>query len=151
MRENIVDIIAYLMTELRSNHPINEHTVVRLNGKGYSQTEISTAFSWLADRAGVQEFIATAIEGTSDSIRILHEFEKMFIEIDVYGYILQLWQLGVLSHTQVEEVIEQSIATGQQPIELAAAKEIIGTILFNVEPYNRPERRIFLRPTDAIH
>jgi len=151
MRENIIDIIAYLMAELHSNHAINEKTVVTLSNQGYSQTEISTAFSWLADRATMQEFASIALEGNTSSFRILHEFEKMFISSEAFGYILLLWQLSVLNHDHVEEVIERCIATGQQPVEMSEVKGIIATLLFNAEPFSAPGRRVFLHPTDMIH
>lgn len=151
MRENIIDIIAYLMAELRSNHAINEKTVATLSNQGYSQTEISTAFSWLADRASMQEFTSVALEGSSSSFRILHEFEKMFLSPEVFGYILLLRQIGVLTHDHLEEVIERCIATGQQPIAMSEVKGIIATLLFSTEPFSAPGRRMFLHPTDMIH
>ena len=151
MRENIIDIIAYLMTELHSNHVINEKTVVALSDKGYSQTEISTAFSWLADRASMQEFANLAADDNTSSFRILHEFEKIFLSSEVYGYILLLWQLGVLTREQVEDVIDRCIATGQQPLSKNEAKEVIANLLFSAEPFSAPHRRVFLHPTDMIH
>jgi uncharacterized protein Smg (DUF494 family) len=150
MRENIVDIIAYLMAELHSNHAINEKTVATLSNQGYSQTEISTAFSWLADRASMKEFTSVSKDGGRYSFRILHDFEKMFVSSDVFGYLLLLQQLGILANDQLEEVIERCIATGQQPIELSDVKEIIAALLFSTDPYSAPGRRIFLHPTDMI-
>jgi uncharacterized protein Smg (DUF494 family) len=151
MQENIVEIIMYLMAELRNNHAINERTVHTLSKKGYSQTEISTAFSWVADRTTMRDFVTTALGGNPLSFRVLHEFEKMFISPEILGYLLQLTQLSVISHDQREEVIDQCIITGLQPIDLESVKSIVGDVLFGSATYTTPSRRIFLHPTDLIH
>jgi uncharacterized protein Smg (DUF494 family) len=151
MHEHIVEIIIYLMSELRNNHAINERTVHTLSKRGYSQTEISTAFSWVADRTSMRDFVSTALEGHPLSFRVLHEFEKMFISPEVLGYFVQLTQLGVISHDQREEIIDRCIISGLQPIDIAEAKKIVAEVLFSSATYTTPGRRIFLQPTDLIH
>lgn len=151
MQENIVEIIVYLMSELRNNHAINERTVHTLSKRGYSQTEISTAFSWVADRTTMRDFVSTALEGNPLSFRVLHEFEKMFISAEVLGYFVHLTQLSVISHDQREEIIDRCIVTGLQPIDLATVKKIVAEVLFSSSTYTTPGRRIFLHPTDVIH
>jgi uncharacterized protein Smg (DUF494 family) len=151
MQENIVEIIVYLMSELRNNHAINERTVHTLSKRGYSQTEISTAFSWVADRTSMRDFVSTALEGNPLSFRVLHEFEKMFISAEVLGYLVHLTQLSVISHDQREEIIDRCIVTGLQPIDLAIVKKIVAEVLFSSATYTTPGRRIFLHPTDVIH
>lgn len=151
MQENIVEIIIYLMSELRNNHAINERTVNTLSTRGYSQTEISTAFSWVADRTSMRDFVSTALEGNPLSFRVLHEFEKMFVSPEILGYFLQLMQLGVISHDQREEILDRCIISGMQPIDLTSAKKIVADVLFSSATYTTPSRRIFLHPSDAIH
>ncbi len=152
MQEHIVEIIVYLMSELRNNHAINERTVHSLSKKGYSQMEISTAFSWIVDRtASERDYLNSALEGNPFSFRVLHEFEKMFISSDVLGYLIQLTELGVIAHDQREEIIDRCIITGMQPIPLDAVKKIVGDVLFNAASIAAPSRRVFLQPSDVIH
>jgi uncharacterized protein Smg (DUF494 family) len=75
----------------------------------------------------------------------------MFISPDILGYLLQLTQLGVISHDQREEVIDRCIITGLQPIDLVSVKSIVADVLFSSTTYTTPSRRIFLHPTDLIH
>ncbi len=151
MYEKIVEIIAFLMSELNSNHSISETTFKDLSNQGYTDTEISAAFGWLADRSQIQEQLIESIDAQKHSFRILHEFEQMYISPEVYGYFLQLFQLDVLTHDQIETVIERCLMSGMQPVDMNTAKFSVGSILFNAGQYEVPSQRIFLNGTDTIH
>ncbi len=59
MQERIVEIILFLVSELKSNKQLNDVDVSLLTESGYTQTEISTAFSWLFERMSLgQELVA---------------------------------------------------------------------------------------------
>ena len=45
MQERIVEIILFLVSELKSNKQLNDVDVSLLTENGYTQSEISTAFS----------------------------------------------------------------------------------------------------------
>ena len=49
MKERIVEILIYIMSEMQGNKGITEIDVRDLKEKGYTQSEISAAFSWLYD------------------------------------------------------------------------------------------------------
>jgi uncharacterized protein Smg (DUF494 family) len=151
MHEKIVEIIVYLMTELRSNHPISETTVRDLSNQGYTPTEISAAFSWLADKASLQEHEREVVEAHPHSVRLLHEFEQMFISPEVYGYLLQLYQLSVVSHDQMEMIIERCMMSGMQPVDMDMAKSIVASLLFTSTMFDTPGQRLFLHASDTIH
>ncbi len=53
MHERIVEIILFLVNELKSNKQLSEVDVSLLSQNGYTQSEISTAFSWLFERMSV--------------------------------------------------------------------------------------------------
>jgi uncharacterized protein Smg (DUF494 family) len=95
MKEKIVEIIAYLMSELRNNTPLNEIDLTVLTNSGYTPTEISTAFSWLYEKVEVAEnFSAEVSRRSIYSHRVLHEAERLVITPDAYGYLLQLREIS---------------------------------------------------------
>ncbi len=49
-RERIIEIIFFLLNEIRDNTPLTDIDLKPLSTRGFSETEISTAFSWLIDR-----------------------------------------------------------------------------------------------------
>ena len=50
MYERIVEIITFVLSELKQNKKLSEIDLNVLQDRGYSSSEISTAFSWLVDK-----------------------------------------------------------------------------------------------------
>ena len=53
MNERVVEILIYIMSEIRRNRNVTTKLDIlsdSLIEKGYSESEISSAFSWLMDR-----------------------------------------------------------------------------------------------------
>lgn len=151
MYEKIVEIIVYLMTELHNNHTINESTLKSLSIQGYTETEISAAFSWIADRTGYSEQFLDKIEGSAHSFRHLHDYERQFITVEVYGYLLQLFQLGVLNHDQIETVVERIMVAGMQPVDMTTVRHIVAALLFQSGVVFGKSHRLFIQGNDSIH
>jgi len=53
MQERIVEIILFLINEMRSDKKLGDVDVNALTREGYTHSEISTAFSWLFDKIQV--------------------------------------------------------------------------------------------------
>ena len=49
MKEKVVEILLYLMSEIRDDKRLADIDLNDLQNRGYSQSEISAAFSWLFD------------------------------------------------------------------------------------------------------
>lgn len=132
MYERVVEIILFLMDELRSKKHLNEVDVSLLSRNGYTQSEISTAFSWLFDRIAVgREVLPQPEEG--HSFRILHDIERMVITPEAFGYLLQFHHLGLLRNADLEVVIEKLMAAGFASIGLPEMKSFVAGHLFDGE------------------
>jgi uncharacterized protein Smg (DUF494 family) len=151
MQERIVEIILFLINELRSQKKLAEVDVNSLTREGYTQTEISTAFSWLFER--IQAGPSTIQEGpdTSRSHRMLHDAEKMIISPDAHGYILQCRQLGLLTATDVETIIERIMTAGFSAVGLQEVKSLIAGLLFETENPLSAHGHFTLGSKDSIH
>jgi len=138
MNEKVVEILVYIMKEIRSTDQgmgkldlLSEELVQ----KGYTENEISSAFSWLFDRIkdNFDELLANTGPTLPSSFRVLHDVEKMIITPEAYGYLIQLKELGLLDATETEAIIDRALMLGTSRVTLEDMKAIVASSLFNPE------------------
>ena len=148
MQERIVEIILYLVSELRSNKRLSDVDVSSLTRDGYTQSEISSAFSWLFERLSLGKSMSDVTSGASTSHRMLNDTEKMVVESQAYGYLIQCQQLGLFNNIDVETIIERIMMTGFTTIGLPEMKSFVAGYLFDMEGSNG---QVSLGMNDTIH
>ncbi|MDQ7053280.1 MAG: DUF494 family protein [candidate division KSB1 bacterium] len=141
MNERVVEILVYIMNHLRSKKGnLNQLELLSrdLLDRGYTENEISSAFSWLMERleAGYEEIIRQTAPASSFSFRVLHELEQMIILPEAYGYLLQMKALGLLDDFDVEQVIERAVMLGSSKVDMPAIKAIIASVLAQDLPFD---------------
>ncbi len=157
MNERVVEILAYIMTEMGGNQsqPDKLEIISRdLLQRGYSQHEISFAFSWLFERYNgeSEELMQNTGATLTASFRVLHEAERMVIAREAYGYLLQLKQLRLLNDIQIEFVIERAMMSGLHRVSEAEVKTLAAAALFNSESASANANPFFfLDETKTIH
>ncbi len=151
MQERIVEIILFLVNELKSNKQLSEVDVSFLTDNGYTPTEISTAFSWLFERLSIGQEIVSEERDTRLSHRVLHEAEKMIVTPEAYGYLLQCRELGLLSNADIETIIEKVMAAGFSTVGVAEMKSFVAGVLLDSDNQPGMSGRISLNSTDTIH
>ncbi|HAV22250.1 MAG: hypothetical protein A2X67_04495 [Ignavibacteria bacterium GWA2_55_11] len=151
MHERIVEILLLLMNELQANKQLGDIDVSSLARQGYTPTEISSAFSWLFDR--LQNPQTPALKaGKADPLshRMLHPAELSVLTPEGHGYLLQCHQLGLLSTSDMETVIERIMMAGFSSAGEEEVKSLIAGLLFDVDRTaggSVPS----LGPSDTIH
>jgi uncharacterized protein Smg (DUF494 family) len=148
MQERIVEIIIFLVSELRSNKRLGDVDVSSLTRDGYTQSEISSAFSWLFERLTLGKSMTDVTSGASTSHRMLNYTEKMIVESQAYGYLIQCQQLGLLNNIDVETIIERIMMAGFTSIGLPEMKSFVAGYLFDMENNNG---QVSLGMNDTIH
>jgi uncharacterized protein Smg (DUF494 family) len=148
MQERIVEIILYLVNALRSNKRLSEVDVSELTKDGYTQSEITSAFSWVFERLSIGQSVTGAEPAAQTSQRILHDVERMVINAEAYGYVLQCQQLGILSNADTETIIERVMVAGFTTVGLPEMKSFIAGFLFDNTGSNG---QISLTTNDTIH
>ena len=148
MKERIVEILIYIMSEMQTNKGIADIDFGDLREKGYSQSEISAAFSWLYDNIR-QNDIGVSHEGTpvAGSRRVLHEVEKQMLSTEAQGYLIQLRELDLLDDRDLELVIERVVLSGFEKLTPSELQELVASVLLvkagntsdttKSAPYNR--------------
>lgn len=152
MQEKIIEIIVYVINEMRHNKRLGEIDLRTLADRGYSQTEISTAFSWLFDKINFGENIFVEEQPNSPrSHRFLHEVEKMVISAEAYGYLIQLREIGLIDEADIETVIDRIMASGFAKVTLEEMKSVVATVMFDFDDSERIGSRLMLNSRDTIN
>ncbi|MEE9168179.1 MAG: DUF494 family protein [bacterium] len=135
MNERVVEILIYLMHEIRHNRK----NVDQMDGvskdlirQGYTENEINAAFSWLFERikSDTEEIIVNE-EAGSDSYRVLSDVEKLIVSPEAFGYAIQLRQLRLIDQTEFEQIIERAMMLGASSIGIEDVKSIVASLFFN--------------------
>ena len=152
MYEKIIEIIVYVIAELRQNKKINEIDLEKLKKLGYTKSEISTAFSWLVDRIEMSEnlLFANTCENCN-SFRVLHDVEKELFTDEALGELIQLQSLGIIKNEHIELLIERAIMMGADVIESEQVKNFVAQVVFNAHNNNFLNSRFMLAGNDTIN
>lgn len=152
MHERIIEIIVYLVNEMRNNKALGEIDVKALEEGGYTQAEIGAAFSWLFEKLAVSDQIGPRVERQVErSYRILHDVERMIITPEAQGYLIQLRELGILNDAMVETVIDRAMMSGYTNIGLEETRVIVASLVFEKDELKKFGNRIVSQSSDTIH
>ena len=132
MKEKVVEILVYIMSEIRENKRISDIDIKDLQSKGYTQSEISAAISWIYDniQPGEHDYRGP-IRAREGSRRIFHDAEKGVISTEAQGYLVQLHELGLLDDRDLELVIERAMLSGYEKLTVPELQEIVAAVLFS--------------------
>jgi uncharacterized protein Smg (DUF494 family) len=136
MNERVVEILVYIMNEMRGEKAAPNHLEIisrDLQRRGYTENEISSAFSWLYERYQNEneELLRHTGPMLPGSFRVLHDLERIVIAPEGYGYLLQLKHLGILDDVEIEQVIERAMMLGATRLSEDEIKSLVASALFN--------------------
>ena len=149
--EKIIEIIVYLLSEMKKNKQLGEIEVEQLSNLGYTQNEINTAFSWIYSKIYAGEKIFTDETVKSRSFRVLHDVEKNVITPEANGYLIQLRELGLITDMDIETIIDKIMLSAYNKIEVEDMKSYIAAYLLDLDDMNNSNRRIALNTNDTIN
>ena len=166
-RERIMEILVFLLAEMRSHKALTEIDLKPLSQRGFSENEISTAFSWLFDKIaltggfddspllfatpfGNPRSIDSSRPLADGSVRIYHDVESSVIGKDAHGYLLQVHALGLLSDTDMEFIIDRIMMAGVTNAPLDEVKELVASTVFDFDDSGRAHSRLMLNASDRV-
>ena len=152
MYERIIEIIVYMITELRVNSEISERSISELEDLGYSTSEISTALSWIADGVATNDnAFVKYLENSEHSFRVLNDIEKDLLTPEAWGELIQLTSLKILNIEHIEAIIERVTFLGIRKLDKAQLKSVVASIVFNEQVTNSPSNKWILDSFDTVH
>jgi len=154
MQERLIEIIVYLLGEFQQPQTNDNYKDLskELISKGYTESEINLAFSWIFNhmqqqQAGMEEDFRYA----PTSSRILHDVERLIITSEAYGYLLQMRHLQLLSDYDLEMVIERALSLGTSNITINDVKSLAASILFGSDVNSNSFDGFFFQGSNTIH
>ena len=151
MQDKIIEIIVYILSEIKNLKQINEIDLEGLTKVGYTENEINTAFAWLYSKINRGENIFKGKKESDKSKRFFHEAEKNTLTTEAMGYLMMLMELGLLSDDDEELILDKIFYSGLQKIELTELKSIIASLILDLENKSEKLDRLFLQNNDTIH
>jgi len=158
MKENVLDVLMYLFetyvdTEEEPEADQNELRL-ELSRAGFGDTEIDRALDWLDGLTDQQESLNYGNQ-TAHGTRIYNEFEHERLDSFCRGYVTYLEQIGILSPTQREILIDRLLALETTDIDVDQIKWVVLMVLFS-QPgqelaYARMEDLVFEETAGSIH
>jgi Smg protein len=123
-----------------------------LEKAGFADGDIARALDWLDSLTEGGHAVA---QTTARAMRIFSGQEQLRLDTDCRGYILYLENIGILSATQREIVIDRLLALEADDIDIEKVKWVVLMVLFSQpgqgEAYARMEDLVFEEPAEAVH
>jgi uncharacterized protein Smg (DUF494 family) len=146
----VMEIILFLVGEIRRNKQIGDIDLAKLSERGFTEIEVSTAFSWLFDKMAVSGKQSVASNPRSSAFRIYHELEQSFLSQEARGYLMQLRELELLKDSEMELLIDRLWFLGAADVGLEAVKEAAAELIFDFSDASRLDNRMMLNVTDRV-
>ena len=151
MQDKVVEIIVYILSEIKEINQLNDIDVNKLAEKGYSDSEINTAFAWIYSKLDEGELIFKDDSGETRSHRAFNKVEDKIFTVDAKGYLLLLRELGLLDDLDIDLVIEKVLLSGYRIINISELKKFITSIVLNSESKSDVLTRMILQNNDTIN
>jgi uncharacterized protein Smg (DUF494 family) len=152
MKDRVVEILVFLMSEMQENKSLHEVDLSELRDRGYTTSEISAAFSWLYEnsRTDRMESIRSGKAGAG-SRRIFHDAEKTVLSTPAQGYIIQLNELGLIDDREVEIVLDRAMSSGYAGLTVQEVRDLVAMVLFSGDRSTGGGGHSMLNNEDTIH
>jgi Smg protein len=158
MKESVLDILIHLFENFLDAEdepePSRDALKLELERAGYPEPEVERALTWLdglaEDRVG-----GLAESAAPRSMRVFNAHELSRLDTALRGYLLHLEQVGILSASQREVVIDRLLALETDDIDTEQMKWVVLMVLFSQpgqeQAYERMEDLVFEERPEAMH
>jgi len=157
MKESVLDILIHLFENFLEAEdepePSRDALKQELEQAGYPEREVERALEWLEGLADDQS--RSVSEPAMRSVRVFSGHETSRFDTAVRGYLLHLENIGILTSSQREVVIDRLLALDADDIEIEQVKWVVLMVLFSQpgqeQAYERMEDLVFEERRDAMH
>lgn len=157
MKENVFDVLMYLFENYLYDdepQPDRESLETELFDAGFQQVEIRKAFDWLDGLANSHNLPSDPMEGAR-SIRMYTDEEMTRLDAESRGFLLFLEQIGVLTPTSREVIIDRLVALEDDESDIDLVKWVTLMVLYNQpgqeEAFAWMENLLFEHPVHLVH
>lgn len=148
MYERILEIIAFILSELRLRKNFDDIDYNVLSKFGYSDTEINTAIAWVHQKIESKEILPAADIDDTKAIRFFNPDEVKFFSPEALGYLMLSVELGIISDEDREMILDRVVMSGYSKIEINEMKMIISALVLKS---NNPTNRLILNNNETVN
>ncbi len=135
MSNRIFEIVVYLIDYMQGDpgrFAATDELWEELEAQGYSDDEISSAYSWLLKRfdSSSQRFF-TSFPKEHSSNRILTVAERSQLTTEAHGFLVKLLNRNLINDEQFEAILDHVSAYGPKPATLDHIKVIATSVVFS--------------------
>jgi len=158
MKENVLDVLMYLFESYvgAEEEPEADQNELRdeLAIAGFGDTEIDRALRWLDGLTDHHETFHHNPQ-TTNGTRVYNDVETGRLDAGCRGFVSYLEQIGILSPTQREILIDRLLALETADIDIEQIKWVVLMVLFS-QPgqelaYARMEDLVFDETENSLH
>jgi uncharacterized protein Smg (DUF494 family) len=135
MRNRIFEIVVFLIDYMQGDAnrlAESDDLWATLEARGYSDDEISSAYSWLLKRfEAAPRHYYSEFPSIQSSRRILSPSERGQFTTEAYGFLIKLHDLSVMDNEQFEAIVDRVAAVGPMPATLEQIKMIVSSVVFS--------------------
>ena len=138
MTNNILDVLTFMFdilfesAEQDSAQEVDDDLLKsHLSDAGFDAVRIEKALNWLENIAALQNGSITAFDTTHNSMRIYNEFEKNKLDAKARGFIMFMENMGQLSASQREIVIDQVMSLEDSKLTIDDLKWVVMMVIGN--------------------
>ncbi len=152
----VMEIILFLVGEMRRNKQLGDIDLGKLAARGYTETEVSTAFSWLFDKMALSVSQSNVTDLSKHTklgnapFRIYHDLELSFLSAESRGYLIQLRELQLLKESEMELLIDRLWFLGSSEVRVEDIRDLAAAIIFDFDDSTRIGSRMMLNVTDRV-
>ena len=158
MNETVLDVLMYLFENFAEQEYEHAPDQVELRDEllqaGFGEFEVDRALAWLEELAS-NEAEPFASKPASRSVRVFSPLELARLDAECRGYLMYLEQIGILTASQREVVLERLMALDSRDIDVEQVKWVVLMVLFS-QPgqelaYARMEDLVFEENSGVVH
>ncbi len=134
MNDKMIEILIHLLGHLK-DHDLDSDSLNDFSDglitSGYDENEIIEVINWFMSKMNSRPVVSVDIlEQKSESIRVLHGYERLNISTETHGYLLKLKSLAVITAVQMEKVLDYLLLLAPYRVSDDELNEIVANVLF---------------------
>lgn len=142
MRERVLEIVILLIDILRNDKEMFINSEIlsdSLKLKGYTDSEITTAYSWLMEKYDLQPVNHFSNFPKNQIVnRVLTASERSRVSTEAAGYLYKLLYFGLIDNENFEAVLDRIQVLNSRPFSLEEVKIIAASVVLrDLEEFDR--------------
>lgn len=135
MRNRILEIVVFLIDYMQGHNNTtggSDDASLVLEAEGYSDDEISSAYSWLLQRYdNAPEQYFSDFPPAQSSVRVFTQSERTQLSAEAQGFLLKLFHVSLIDSEQLEMVLERISTFGPRAVDLDQMKLIASSVVLD--------------------